>query len=153
MGREIKRVPKDFDWPIGKIWPGKMLSVCSKMEQYNEDMDCAARCDLCRQYAKLSGYAISSYNCPVFPFTEPPNGDWYQVWETTSEGSPISPAFETPEELARWLADNKASAFGSQTASYETWLKFICGPGWAPSAVMENGMMKSGVEASVEMQK
>ena len=41
------------------------------------------------------------------------------IYETCSEGSPISPAFETPEELARWLTDN---SFGSMTATYEQWL-------------------------------
>lgn len=30
---------------------------------------------------------------------EPPEGEGYQLWETTSEGSPISPVFETLEAL------------------------------------------------------
>lgn len=51
--------------------------------------------------------------------TEPPTGDAWQMWETTSEGSPISPPFATPEELARWLADTGASAFGNQTATFD----------------------------------
>lgn len=70
------------------------------------------------------------------------------MYETCSEGTPISPAFETPEELARWLADNGASAFGSMTATYEQWLA-TCRAGWAPSAIAspETGLM-SGVEAS-----
>lgn len=77
--------------------------------------------------------------------TPPPSGDAWQLWETTSEGSPISPPMPTPEELARWLADNGASSFGSNTESYETWLAFIHGPGWAPSAVSSGGLMVSGV--------
>ena len=28
MGREIKRVPMDFDWPIGEVWPGFMCRSC-----------------------------------------------------------------------------------------------------------------------------
>jgi hypothetical protein len=40
----------------------------------------------------------------VWESTEPPSGDGYQLWETVSEGSPISPVFATPEELADWLA-------------------------------------------------
>lgn len=47
------------------------------------------------------------------------------MYETTTEGTPISPAFETGRELARWLADNDASCFGHNTASYETWLGWI----------------------------
>lgn len=52
---------------------------------------------------------------------EPPPGDGYQLWETTSEGSPISPVFATPEELARWAAAN-ATAFGSMTLTEHQWL-------------------------------
>jgi hypothetical protein len=79
--------------------------------------------------------------------TDPPAGEGWQMWETTSEGSPISPVCKTPEELARWLADNGASTFGYSTADYDTWLRMIVGTGWAPSAVMADGKMMSGVEA------
>lgn len=68
------------------------------------------------------------------------------MYENTSEGTPISPAFATPEDLARWLADNGASSFGDATATYEQWLGIAKG-GWAPSMVIENGRMMSGVEA------
>lgn len=69
------------------------------------------------------------------------------MYETTSEGTPLSPVFETPEELARWLADNNASSFGDQGATYEQWLS-TCKSGWAPSAVFtpQTGIV-SGVEA------
>ena len=69
------------------------------------------------------------------------------MYETTSEGTPISPAFKTPEELARWLFENNASAFGKSTASYEAWLRVAKG-GYAVSAVYTpaTGLI-SGVEA------
>ena len=54
-------------------------------------------------------------------------------------------AFRTPEELARWLADTGASAFGEMTATYEQWLA-TCRSGWAPSAVACGGDLVSGVE-------
>ncbi len=73
----------------------------------------------------------------------------YMMYEDTSEGTPISPAFTTPEELARWLADTGASAFADHTASYDAWLRVARG-GWAPSAVLQDGEMKSGVEALAE---
>jgi|SRR5688572_23881289 len=68
----------------------------------------------------------------------------YQMYETCTEGTPISPVMESPEQLARWLADNGASAFGGQTASYEQWLGMI-GEGSAPSAALVGGIMQSGV--------
>jgi hypothetical protein len=69
------------------------------------------------------------------------------MYETTSEGTPISPAFATPEELAHWLDDNDASSFAGMTASYEAWLATIK-RGSAPSAIFtpQIGMI-SGVEA------
>jgi hypothetical protein len=68
------------------------------------------------------------------------------MYENTSEGTPISPAFETPEELARWLADTNASAFAGMTASYEQWLT-VCRGGWAPSMVVSERGVQSGVAA------
>jgi hypothetical protein len=67
------------------------------------------------------------------------------MYETTSEGTPISPVFETPEALAHWLADTGASAFGGSTATYEQWLS-TARAGWAPSAVATGGSLQSGVE-------
>jgi hypothetical protein len=73
------------------------------------------------------------------------------MYEDTSEGTPISPAFATPEELARWLADNGASSFGSSTATYEQWLR-VCNGGYAPSLVISSAGMQSGVEALGDLQ-
>lgn len=78
--------------------------------------------------------------------TEPPVGDGYQIWETVSEGSPISPVFASPEELAKYMANTK---WGSDKGTpYEQWLKFINGPGWAMSMVVQNGVLMSGVDAA-----
>jgi hypothetical protein len=55
---------------------------------------------------------------------EPPAGDGWQLWETTSEGSPISPVFGSPQELADWCADN-ATVFGSEKTSRDNWLKMF----------------------------
>ena len=52
----------------------------------------------------------------------------------------------TAEELARWLADNNASAFGGQTATYDAWLD-VCLGSLACSAVCDVTGMHSGVEA------
>ena len=68
-----------------------------------------------------------------------------QMYETCTEGTPISPVMESPEKLARWLTDNGASAFGGMTASYDAWLR-VCEGGYAPSAIIIGGELKSGVE-------
>jgi hypothetical protein len=74
------------------------------------------------------------------------------MYETTSEGTPISPAFSTKEELARWLENNNSSAFGKSTATYEQWLAMI-NAGWAPSAIVTSQGLVSGVEACQPAQK
>jgi len=66
--------------------------------------------------------------------TEPPEGPGFQMWETVTEGSPISPVFATAEELAVWMAE-ESSRTGDQEKSAEEWLAFIQGPGWAPTLV------------------
>lgn len=75
-----------------------------------------------------------------------------QMYETTSEGTPISPVMETAEELARWLADTGASAFGDSTATYEQWLSTIK-RGWAVSAIGVGGKLVSGVEGMEELKR
>ena len=79
---------------------------------------------------------------------EPPIGEGYQLWETVSEGSPITPVFATAEELARHLAGTRWGA--DKGTPYETWMKFIVGPGWAPSGFIMNGEVMSGVEGVVD---
>jgi hypothetical protein len=82
--------------------------------------------------------------------SEPPKGKGYQLWETVSEGSPISPVFKTPEELATWLIEADYSWKDlHQGTSYDQWMKFICGPGWAPSFVADSNGVRSGVNAIV----
>jgi hypothetical protein len=81
------------------------------------------------------------------PDFEPGTATHLMMYETCSEGTPISPAFATPEELAHWLADNNASAFGREGATYEQWLA-TCKSGFAPSAVFIPGQgLMSGVAA------
>jgi len=75
---------------------------------------------------------------------EPPAGEGYQIWETVSEGSPISPVFANPEDLAKYMATTRWGA--DEGSSAETWLKFIMGPGWAPSMISQGGVMYSGPE-------
>ena len=45
--------------------------------------------------------------CEDWKQTEPPEGDGYQLWENVSEGSPITPVFATPEELANYLISDE----------------------------------------------
>lgn len=72
------------------------------------------------------------------------------MYEDTSEGTPISPDFATPEELAHWLVDNGVSTFGDSTGTYEQWLP-ICRGGWAPDMVADANGLRSGIEALADL--
>lgn len=53
--------------------------------------------------------------------TDPPKGEGWQLWETTSEGSPVSPVFSTADSLADWCADN-ATWFADLSWTADEWL-------------------------------
>lgn len=74
--------------------------------------------------------------------TEPPAGEGYQIWQTVSEGGPVSPVCATPEALAHWMATNDRSDIDATT--YDGWMRFILGPGWAPTAIIRDGRIFSG---------
>lgn len=206
MGREVRRVPLDFDWPIDKTWGGFLNP------HYKKCPDCdhgeTASCDALNQLVHLimiAGSNSASRKPPhsylrqvgiesvgttlhevsvglagrpmsfighdaidrwqatkkillaaglpedwgtcktcngrgidptiyeaysAWEPTEPPKGDGWQLWETVSEGSPVTPVFETPEQLAQHLVENPSGIF---KCSYEDWLQMITGSGWAPS--------------------
>lgn len=140
MSRQVRRMPKAFNWPLKEIWWGYQLDPIVCRICRGAGGNCWAECD----------------NGKVYPQFDPPglegrggSGTYYgwQMWETTSEGSPISPVFDTAEELARWLADTRAHTFADYAATYEQWLGMILGPGSAPSMVLDSNGLRSGVEA------
>ena len=75
---------------------------------------------------------------PDFP---PGTATHYMMYETCTEGTPISPAFATPEELAHWLTDTGASAFGDLTVDYDAWVRVI-GGSWC-GLVMDSAGMRA----------
>lgn len=70
--------------------------------------------------------------------TPPPVGEGWQLWETVSEGSPISPVFANANSLIDWMAGN---GFSREAAA-----SFINGLGWAPSGISFGGEFMNGVE-------
>lgn len=55
---------------------------------------------------------------------EPPVGEGYQLWETTSEGSPDSPVFKSLDELCNW-AEEYATTFAGFQATAEEWKEML----------------------------
>jgi hypothetical protein len=165
MGREIRMVPPGWQHPKdthGKYIPlmkgpfskahaewdeeaahwenGEVLDYLAWPERRIFKLSDVTKSETYAEYA--GNRPIKSDYMPEFPEG---TATMFCMYEDTSEGTPISPAFTTPEKLARWLADTGASAFGGRTATYEQWLA-MCRTGWAVSAVITNDKMVSGVE-------
>src|SRR5690606_7531262 len=81
-------------------------------------------CDQCDGDGTRERYPGQRAEAEAWTETEPPAGDGWQLWETTSEGSPSSPVFKTPEDLAAWCAQH-ATVFGSMEATYGEWLRMF----------------------------
>ena len=136
MGRELKRVPKDFDYQIGKVWRGYIPDIKVFQEHFGEKYpylnDCNNTSEVCKK-CDQNGHRcdVESERCLWYHptnrekwYKEVPKGEGYQLWNTTSEGSPISPVFETLDELCEW-AETNATTFAYFTATKEQWKKML----------------------------
>lgn len=164
MGREIRRVPANWQHPKHKhghyiaLFDGKDYDRrIREWDEANAKWTEGLRDDWSGGWQPLDGtehaktYTDWAGERPdandYMPRWTEDEATYLMMYETCSEGTPISPAFATPEEVAEWCADNNASAFGNQTANYEAWLRVARG-GYACSAIYIPGCgLQSGVEA------
>jgi hypothetical protein len=128
MGREVRRVPEDWKHPVDES--GVYIPLCDRKILEYQDLNDPEE-DKIQESELMPDFGESATH--------------WQMYEDTTEGTPISPVFDNPEDLATWLYENKASAFGSSTASREHWLQMIY-RGWAPSMVLDANGIRSGVE-------
>lgn len=170
MGREVRKVPADWQHP--KDDRGRFIPLFdgADLARWAEAWDLGAR--------KWDEYLISDHHGGWMPRSQcmeaagcasyaewagerPDPSDFMPAWpdeqrthlmmyEDVSEGTPISPAFATPEELAHWLVANEATACGkNDTASYDGWLATIRN-GYAVGMVFGvDGRGVTGVEANL----
>jgi hypothetical protein len=84
--------------------------------------------------------------------TEPPIGEGWQLWETVSEGSPISPVFPAAEGLIDWLCTSYSWGMHKQPMSREQAEAFVRHVGWAPTMIFtpERGL-QDGVTALADI--
>jgi len=167
MGREIRMVPKGWNHPVdnrGNHIPLMKVPWSNAAAEWDDEFAHWQNGEMLdystwperRTFKPKEKSALKYASFEEWHGARPVKEEYMPEWpegkatmlvmyENTSEGTPISPAFETPEALAHWLADNNASAFGGMTATYEQWLA-TCKAGWSVSMVMESGKMISGVE-------
>lgn len=149
MSREVRMVPPDWEHPKNGAGQYKPLFERDYKEAAAEWLKYANEKGL-QEAIDWHGQAPDAED--YMPAWSESEATHYMMYECTSEGTPISPAFATPEELARWLTDNKASAFAGQTASYDAWLNVARGA-YAVSAVLDSKGLRSGVEALTDNAK
>lgn len=73
--------------------------------------------------------------------SNPPKGGGWQVWETVSEGSPVSPVFAAQQSLVAWLVAHEG--YSEKAAA-----SFVVETGWVPSAMFVGGQMYRDIESA-----
>ena len=68
---------------------------------------------------------------------KPEDAICFQVYENVSEGTPVSPVFDTMDLLKEWLISQGHSEKAAEG---------FCNSGYAPSAVMTGGQFKTGID-------
>lgn len=146
MSREIRRVPADWQHPIdpqrpcysdGTIGYIGLLSgspdeaLASWQEglqqwlrgeyEYQDDSDVRTE-DAYRDY---TGGEPEAEHYMGHHFTGRPATHW-QLYETVSEGSPVSPVFATREALIEWMKRNGCAAWA---------VRLLEEDGWCPSMI------------------
>ena len=144
MGREVRRVAKDWQHPQRGEGPDHFKPL------FGGDYQTEAEAWMERMRKWESGkdpdraIAAAKYGTRYFWDWDggPPNKDSFMfqtppdpaslthlmLYETTTEGTPLSPAFKTLEEVAAWAAENDASIFAHSRATKEKWLKILRAP-------------------------
>jgi hypothetical protein len=117
----------DFNWPLDKVWEGYLNPYygkeCPACKGYGHN-GLYGLCPTCEGEGRLWDSPADKQKYEAWEPQEPPVGLGFQLWETTTEGSPQSPVFATLEELAAWCEEN-ATVFAKEKASAEEWLKML----------------------------
>lgn len=123
MSRELKRVPISFEAPLKQVWKGYVNPYYVKCPDCTTDLNpfTGETCPTCNGSGIHPDF---KKRCEAWEPTEPPRGEGYQLWETVSEGSPISPVFLTLEQLCEW-AESNATVVGRYKATKERWKEML----------------------------
>jgi len=159
MSREVRKVPASWQHPKDGFYPNGQVRYVPLHDGF---MRRAAKWDEeAAKWAKgeFPAYADDESKAGTYeswdgsrPDPAEYMPDWpeserthFMMYETTSEGTPVSPAFATQEELAQWMTDN-GSTFGGSNASYDQWLR-VCKGSSTPTMVIGPNGLQSGVQA------
>ena len=177
MGREIRRVPPNWEHPryTADNAPHNRLGslVGEYIPMFDRDYDTEARewLDNCVKWDAGEHEDQQRDDPPAYKYfwewgDNPPDPEshrpafieqptWYQMYQTVSEGTPVTPPFETKAELVNWLVE-RGESHGTQYEKRYTrgQAEAFVEQEWAPSLVVtpETGAV-SGVEYAEQMAK
>ncbi len=127
MGREIRRVPPD--WVHPQDGKGGFEPLFNKTFDDRDDPEWDDQPEWYR---------------PAFE-SEPTH---YQLYETVTEGTPMSPVFETKEELGKWMMANPDPVWGQRSrAAVDVFLE----EEWSISMMVVGDKVIDGMEALVQL--
>lgn len=150
MGREVRKVPANWDHPKqegqydGRLQPmfdETFEEAATEWKAEFAKWEAGERPSYCSDESKTLEYWEWNGGPPDRAYYRPwkdEDATWVQVWETVSEGTPVTPPFATAAELVDYLAthgdfwDQKRGDGPWDRASAE---RFV-GTGWAPSLVV-----------------
>jgi hypothetical protein len=168
MGRELRLVPPNWQHPRddrGQLQPMHHGSFSEAFSRWIEDFDRVRRGELSEServcYAGEGKTALAEWlkdegtpPDPAYYGTwDPATATWFQVWETVSEGTPVTPPFATAAELVDYLVeggddwDRRSGRGGYTRAQAEAFVS----DGYAPSMAIINGTIARGIEIPMAM--
>jgi hypothetical protein len=172
MGREIRMVPPNWEHPkklTRNWWPGEGYKETMQFQPMHDEPFAAAMDQWYSEWKQWEVKTHPDYD-PEYPeyweyAGNPPNPEyyrpswpdgsatWFQVYETVSEGSPVTPPFATKEDLIEYLVkygdewDQSRTAEGRQASAgwprhaAEQFVK----QEYAPSMVVIQGGPNAGI--------
>lgn len=112
MSREIRRVPADWRHP--KDDKGHFKPLYDGWRKYLSDKEAwllgtHPQCDPTLSWEDYAGNHTAEDYMPDWPEADRTH---YQIYETCTEGTPITPVLASFDAVCQWAADNHACVFG-----------------------------------------
>lgn len=107
-------------------------------------------CAMCAATGVVEAYPGQRAEAESWEAPEIPQGDGWQLWQTVSEGGPVTPVFATADALVEHLAtvgDGGGSPWSRASA------EAMVASGWAPSGVVTSAGVFANGDALVEMDR
>jgi len=114
MGREVRRVPTSWEHPLDErnqlqpMFDKTFEQVAKEWKEAFLKWESGERPSYFDKECEEKNLQYWEWECgpPDRKYYRPwkdEEATWYQVWETVSEGTPVTPAFATKEELVDYL--------------------------------------------------